>query len=128
MTTDSAEKGLMTGAGNIGEESYDTFHKAYEYIDLTPVPRAWTPEELAGKVLVSCKIARTGLEPFIDSCQPFDSFTDAQFFYIDEFLRKTADEGVHLSKVGQTQTRLDLEMWFDGVCKKCGAGVIEVVA
>jgi len=81
MNTDSAEKGLMAGAGNIGEESYDAFRKAYEHIDLTPVPRAWTPEELAGKVLVSCKIARTGLDPFIDLCQPFDSFVDAQFFY-----------------------------------------------
>lgn len=101
--------------------------KAHERINLKTIQKEWTKEELAGRILVSCKACRDGLEPFIDKLMPFDIFSGADLHYRNEFYRKTSSEGVILYS-RKTSDRVSVyDIVFESTEEKCGTMAIEVV-
>lgn len=100
--------------------------KAHEYIELKTKYKKWTKKELAGRILVSCKACRDGLEPFIDKRMPFDTFSGADLHYRNEFYRKTSSEGVVLYSRKASDRVSVYDIVFESTEEKCGTMAIEV--
>ena len=122
---DSAEQGLMAGAGNIDSESNEIFNNAHEYIDLKTKFRKWTKEELDGRILVECQASRDGLKPFIDKEQPFETMAEADLFYQEMFYQETDGENLMLRPYAFSDRMAGYEILFFSTEERCGAMMIK---
>lgn len=88
--------------------------------------KKWTKEELAGRILVTCRACWDGLEPFIDKKMPFETMAEADHFFQEKFFTNTDNQGIMLRWSSGSDRCALYDIHYYATVERCGGMVIEV--